>query len=108
MSLSEPQPVESAEPLEEIFSAIPLPELNNFAVFRLLQDEPLLTNVKLAYVFGNTGLIVTTTDEVYSIGEAGGTKDMTVNLEKVEELCGVEVEGIYILGTHTYFKNCCL
>ncbi|OXA42538.1 RCC1 and BTB domain-containing protein 1 [Folsomia candida] len=109
MSLSEPQPVESAEPLEEIFSAIPLPELNNFAVFRLLQDEPLLTNVKLAYVFGNTGLIVTTTDEVYSIGEAGGTKDMTVNLEKVEELCGVEVEEFTAGTNHQCFaitKTC--
>ncbi len=52
----------------------------------------------LAYVFGDTGFIVTTQDDVYGVGVVNGTEDETIytvdkSLIIVPQLCGLKIKG---------------
>jgi hypothetical protein len=81
---------------------IPVEQLGNYNLFRVLQkkeDKEILKNARLAYVFGYTGLIVTTKDDVYSVGEVYGSSDDEDNqwggfdMELVQAFCGLKVKG---------------
>jgi hypothetical protein len=80
---------------------IPVEQLLNYNIFRFLQkdqDKAILKDVKLAYVFGDSGFIVTTKDDVYSLGEVNGLKkedqdQFGQSFKKVSELCGLKIKG---------------
>jgi hypothetical protein len=84
---------------------IPIEQLENYNIFRFLQKKEegkeILKNARLAYVFGDTGLIVTTDDGVYSVGEADGSTgiDQRGSFDGkrsiIPELCGLKVKGKY-------------
>ena len=81
---------------------IPIEQLGNYNLFRLShkkEDREILKNARLAYVFGDTGLIVTTKDEVYSVGEVDGSiiddddMDFEKQLKIITEFCGLKIKG---------------
>jgi hypothetical protein len=61
----EQKPCSSSSSSSSALETIPIEQLENYNIFRFLQkkeDKEILKNARLAYVFGDTGLIMTTNE----------------------------------------------
>jgi hypothetical protein len=104
----EQKPCSSSSSSSSALETIPIEQLENYNIFRFLQkkeDKEILKNARLAYVFGDTGLIMTTNDGVYSMGECVGDGAILTGIDQrgsldgkrsiIPELCGLKVKGKY-------------